>query len=61
MPAHLLFLVRRADGQTAQQQGRADAVLGDDDLGVLAQILCQTGHSVAARMAQGATVIRRRQ
>ena len=32
-----IFLVRHADGQTAQQQGRADAVLSNDDLGVLAQ------------------------
>ncbi|MCL5951367.1 MAG: hypothetical protein M1132_06540 [Chloroflexi bacterium] len=32
-----VFLARHADGQTPQQQGRTDAVLRNDDLGVLAQ------------------------
>src|SRR5579871_2066325 len=32
-----LFFSRYADWQTAQEQGWADAVLGDDNLGILAQ------------------------
>src|SRR3972149_1098781 len=35
--APVVFFARHTDRQAAQQQGRADAVLSDDDFGVLAQ------------------------